>query len=202
VRGKQAKSVTNFVTLCSWYSGIKPTVILTEIFHPNIAFKHRIQTSYSNIVFKHRIQTSYPKTIMRTLIQHGLLVLLGIAATDSRAEIEWMCNKIAGLRIFADADGKMNLSVRDILNGGVLIVSQFTLYADAQKGFRPSYTQAATPNVAEPLYDLFVGHFRHTVIGSDIAVATGVFGAMMDVELVNDGPVTIWLEKEAKPLVK
>jgi D-aminoacyl-tRNA deacylase len=127
-------------------------------------------------------------------IEQGLLVLLGIAATDTQAEIEWMCHKIVNLRIFADADDKMNVSVRDV-NGGILVVSQFTLYGDAQKGLRPSYGAAAAPAVAEPLYVRFVEHLRALMHDESLRVETGVFGAMMDVELVNDGPVTIWLDK-------
>jgi D-tyrosyl-tRNA(Tyr) deacylase len=129
-------------------------------------------------------------------IEHGILVLLGVAASDTQTEIEWMCNKIAGLRIFADADGKMNLSVRDV-RGGILVVSQFTLYGDAQKGFRPSYISAAHPSIAEPLYEQFVEHLRGVTQAEGLRVETGIFAAMMDVELVNDGPVTIWLEREA-----
>jgi D-tyrosyl-tRNA(Tyr) deacylase len=129
-------------------------------------------------------------------IEHGVLVLLGVAASDTQTEIEWMCNKIAGLRIFADTEDKMNLSVRDV-RGGILVVSQFTLYGDAQKGFRPSYINAAQPNIAKPLYERFVEHLRNVVRADAIPVETGVFGVMMDVELVNDGPVTIWLEREA-----
>lgn len=126
-------------------------------------------------------------------IEHGILALVGIAATDTIREIEWMTNKLTKLRIFADAEGKMNLSVSDV-QGGILLVSQFTLYADAEKGLRPSYIKAAAPNVAEPLYNQMLAYLRDT---SNLRVEAGIFGAMMDVELVNDGPVTIWLEREA-----
>lgn len=126
-------------------------------------------------------------------IEHGILALVGIAATDTIREIEWMTNKLTKLRIFADAEGKMNLSVSDV-QGGILLVSQFTLYADAEKGLRPSYINAAAPNVAEPLYNQMLAYLRDT---SNLRVEAGIFGAMMDVELVNDGPVTIWLEREA-----
>jgi D-tyrosyl-tRNA(Tyr) deacylase len=125
-------------------------------------------------------------------IEQGILVLVGIAATDTLREIEWMSNKLTKLRIFADADGKMNLSVSDI-GGGILLVSQFTLYADAEKGLRPSYINAAPPHLAEPLYNQMLEHLRQT---SGLRVEAGVFGAMMDVALVNDGPVTIWIERE------
>jgi D-aminoacyl-tRNA deacylase len=129
-------------------------------------------------------------------IGHGMLVLLGVAVGDSAAEIEWMCRKLAGLRIFADEAGMMNRSVTDV-GGSILIVSQFTLYGDAHKGFRPSYIQAAPPPVAEPLYERFVQQMRAATAAHGTALATGVFGAMMDVELINNGPVTIWIEREA-----
>ncbi len=127
-------------------------------------------------------------------IGQGILVFVGIAPTDTEAEMEWMSNKLVNLRIFSDAEGKMNLSVRDV-QGGILLVSQFTLYGDAQKGFRPGYTGAAHPSHAEPLYNNMLQHLKTT---SGLVVASGIFAAMMDVELVNDGPVTIWIEKEAK----
>lgn len=101
-----------------------------------------------------------------------------------------MAEKVAGLRLFADADGRMNLSLGDVA-GGVLVVSQFTLYGDAAKGRRPSFIDAARPDTAIPLYEKFIGSL--TSLG--LAVETGEFGAMMDVELVNDGPVTLWLER-------
>jgi len=127
-------------------------------------------------------------------IGQGLLVFVGIAASDTMREIEWMCGKITKLRIFNDEEGKMNLSVSDV-QGGILLVSQFTLYADAQKGLRPSYINAAQPDIAKPLYDQMLQHLQET---SGLQVEAGIFGAMMDVELVNDGPVTIWLEREAE----
>lgn len=127
-------------------------------------------------------------------IGHGLLAFVGIAATDTQREIEWMCGKITKLRIFNDEDEKMNLSVSDV-QGGILLVSQFTLYADAQKGLRPSYISAAPPDIAKPLYDQMLQHLQQT---SGLQVEAGIFAAMMDVELVNDGPVTIWLEREAE----
>lgn len=127
-------------------------------------------------------------------IGHGLLAFVGIAATDTQHEIEWMCGKITKLRIFNDEDGKMNRSVSDV-QGGILLVSQFTLYADSQKGLRPSYISAAPPDIAKPLYDQMLQHLQQT---SGLQVEAGIFAAMMDVELVNDGPVTIWLEREAE----
>ena len=119
----------------------------------------------------------------------GLLVLLGIEHGDRAEWIDWYADKTAELRIFADAEGKMNRSVEDI-GGGVLVVSQFTLAARTRKGRRPSYTDAAAPELAEPLYE----HFAARLAARGLTVATGRFGAMMDVELVNDGPVTILLE--------
>src|SRR5687767_6825117 len=121
-------------------------------------------------------------------IQKGLVVLLGVARDDSRDDVEYLAAKISALRIFDDADDKMNLSVRDV-NGGLLVVSQFTLYGDVRRGLRPSWIDAAAPDVAEPLYEYFVAQVRRLVGG----VATGKFGAEMQVELVNDGPVTILL---------
>lgn len=121
----------------------------------------------------------------------GLLLLVGVARDDGRAEADWLAGKVAGLRVFADAEGRMNLSVRDA-GGGVLAVSQFTLLADTRKGKRPSFVGAAHPDDAEPLFDYFCEQLRAE--GAD-TVKKGVFGAMMDVSLVNDGPVTIVLER-------
>lgn len=123
-------------------------------------------------------------------IGNGLLVLLGVHEHDTPASAEWLAHKVANLRIFPDADEKMNLSVKDF-GGRVLVVSQFTLYADAAKGFRPSFIQAARPELALPLYERFVKLLED---GLGSTVETGRFGAMMDVELVNWGPVTILLD--------
>lgn len=122
-------------------------------------------------------------------IGNGLVVLLGIARDDTKVEAAYLVDKIANLRIFDDEDGKMNLSVKDV-GGALLIVSQFTLYGDVRRGLRPSWIDAAPPEVAGPLYDFFVRQARSTVDD----VATGKFQAMMQVELVNDGPVTILLD--------
>ena len=124
----------------------------------------------------------------------GLLALVGIRRGDTEREVEWMAEKVAALRIFEDADGKMNRSVEDI-GGSVLAVSQFTLYGELPKGNRPSFMLAAEPVEAERLYNEFVARLQHR-LGSD-RVATGVFRAMMEVELVNSGPVTMLLEREA-----
>jgi D-tyrosyl-tRNA(Tyr) deacylase len=124
-------------------------------------------------------------------IGEGLLLLVGVAKDDGEGEASWLAEKIAGLRIFNDEDGKMNLGVRDV-GGEILAVSQFTLLADTRKGKRPSFIKAALPEEAKPLFDYFCERLREAGIAS---VKTGSFGAMMDVALVNDGPVTIVLER-------
>ncbi len=121
----------------------------------------------------------------------GLLLLVGVARGDGEAETDWLAEKVAGLRIFADTDGKMNLDIREA-EGEVLAVSQFTLLADTRKGKRPSFVGAASPEEARTLFDYFCEKLRAAGVRS---VKTGSFGAMMDVELVNDGPVTIILER-------
>jgi len=123
----------------------------------------------------------------------GFLVLAGFAPTDTDAQLAWMADKILGLRVFGDDAGKMNRDLAEA-HGGVLVVSQFTLYGDASKGRRPSFIDAAPPNIAIPLYERFVGLLREKS-GGKIPIETGEFGAMMDVELVNDGPVTLILER-------
>jgi D-tyrosyl-tRNA(Tyr) deacylase len=119
-------------------------------------------------------------------IEQGLLVLLAVAGSDTREQASWLADKIVGLRIFNDADGKMNLAVTDV-SGAVLVVSQFTLYGDTRKGRRPSFIGAAQPEIAIPLYEEFV----NAVKAHGVPTATGRFGADMQVELVNDGPVTL-----------
>ncbi len=125
-------------------------------------------------------------------IGRGLLLLVGIHGRDSDAEIAWMAQKVAALRIFEDDDGKMNRSGRDV-GADLLAVSQFTLYGNVAKGNRPSFIDAAGPEVAEPLF----GRFVEALKGYFERVETGRFGAEMQVHLVNDGPVTIWLERGA-----
>jgi D-aminoacyl-tRNA deacylase len=122
-------------------------------------------------------------------IGNGLVVLLGVARDDTEKDATYLAEKIAALRIFDDDTGVMNVSVKDIA-GEVLIVSQFTLYGDVRRGLRPSWIDAAAPEIAGPLYDFFVAHARKLIE----RVATGSFRAMMQVELVNDGPVTILLD--------
>ena len=122
----------------------------------------------------------------------GFLVLIGFAPADTEAAVTWMAEKILGLRVFADDQGKMNRDLAET-HGSLLVVSQFTLYGDASKGRRPSFIAAAEPAIAIPLYERFVALLREK--GNGIPVETGEFGAMMEVELVNDGPVTLILEK-------
>ena len=123
----------------------------------------------------------------------GFVVLAGFAPGDTEATLVWMADKILGLRLFADTEGKMNLGLADV-GGAVLVVSQFTLYGDARKGRRPSFVDAAPPEIAIPLYDRFLALLREKG-GGAVNVETGKFGAMMEVELVNDGPVTLLIEK-------
>jgi len=124
-------------------------------------------------------------------VQGGLLVLLGVTHDDTPEAASWLADKIVGLRIFNDAEGKMNQSVADV-GGGVLVVSQFTLYGDCRKGRRPSFIDAAGPEIAIPLYEAFV----NAVKALGIPTATGRFGAMMQVELTNDGPVTLIVDSK------
>ena len=127
-------------------------------------------------------------------IQNGLLILLGVIDEDSQEDIQWLSKKIANLRIFADENGVMNRSIIEV-DGEAIVVSQFTLHANTKKGNRPSYIKAAKPDIAIPLYEAFV-HQLESDIGKK--VQTGEFGAMMDVELVNDGPVTIIIDTKNK----
>jgi len=122
-------------------------------------------------------------------ISRGYVLLVGVGHGDGEEQALWLAQKIAGLRIFEDSEGKFNLSIQDV-GGSALVVSQFTLYADARKGRRPSFTDAALPEIAEPL----VGRFADLLGAEGIPVEMGIFGAHMLVEIANDGPVTIWLE--------
>lgn len=123
-------------------------------------------------------------------IGRGFCLLVGFTATDTPADVEWMAEKVSSLRLFPDDAGKMNRGL-DEVGGAVLVVSQFTLYGDTERGRRPSFITAARPEVAIPLYEAFIAAFR----ARGLEVATGEFGAMMEVELVNDGPVTLILER-------
>ncbi len=127
-------------------------------------------------------------------IGEGLLVLLGIENADGTEDIDWLVHKIHNLRIFSDEEGKMNLSLKDI-EGEILIVSQFTLHAKTKKGFRPSFVHASKPDVAIPLYEEFIRKFEERMTGK---VQTGQFGKMMQIELINDGPVTIIIDTKNK----
>ncbi len=126
-------------------------------------------------------------------IENGLVILLGVTHDDTKAEADFVADKCCSLRIFPDDDDKMNLSVKDIF-GDVLIISQFTLYGDARKGNRPSFTNAAKPDKAEELYKYYISRVEKN-LGKE-KVKTGIFGAMMEVEIINDGPVTILVESK------
>ena len=125
-------------------------------------------------------------------IGNGLLVLLGIEDEDSDSDIEWLSSKISQMRIFDDKNDHMNLSVNDI-NGEVLVVSQFTLHASTKKGNRPSYIRASKPDHAVPMYEAFILQMKDKIING---VSSGQFGACMQVDLINDGPVTIWIDSK------
>lgn len=125
-------------------------------------------------------------------VERGFCLLVGLTHGDTEATVDWMAEKVAGLRLFSDAEGKMNLGLDDV-GGAVLVISQFTLYGDAAKGRRPSFVDAARPEQAIPLYQRFVAALR----GRGLEVATGEFGAHMMVEIHNDGPVTLILERNA-----
>lgn len=126
-------------------------------------------------------------------IGRGFLLLVGIGENDDHSDIDWLVQKIVNMRIFSDEEGKMNRSIQDI-SGSLLVISQFTLHASTKKGNRPSFIDAARPEHAIPLYEMFVGKLKEV----KLTVETGVFGADMQVALVNDGPVTIWLDSKDK----
>jgi len=138
----------------------------------------------------------YIDTFLKSNIENGLLILLGIETHDFETDADYLIKKISALRIFSDANGLMNLSVRDV-NGSILVVSQFTLFADTQKGNRPSFIRAARPEIAIPLYTYFIEKLKKM---SDCPIQTGEFGADMKVHLVNDGPVTIIMDSRAKEM--
>jgi D-tyrosyl-tRNA(Tyr) deacylase len=126
-------------------------------------------------------------------INRGLVILVGICGDDTEDDARWLVQKIIQMRIFADSDGKMNLSLQDI-EGELLVISQFTLHASTKKGNRPSFIQAARPEHAIPLYDFFINRLNE----SNLKVETGIFGADMQVSLINDGPVTIWMDSKER----
>ena len=127
-------------------------------------------------------------------IKLGFLILLGVEKSDSKEDINWLVNKISNLRVFSDNELKMNLSIKDI-KGEIIVVSQFTLHAKTKKGNRPSYIKAANPEQAEPLYKEFISQLKNE---SAVSVQSGVFGANMQVDIVNDGPVTIIMDSKNK----
>lgn len=131
---------------------------------------------------------------LKSKINKGLLVLLGIEDADTNDDINWLCNKIANLRIFDDENGVMNLSLKDV-KAQILVVSQFTLFASTKKGNRPSYIRASKPDIAVPIYEQFCKELEETINNK---IETGSFGAHMDVKLINDGPVTIWIDSREK----
>jgi len=126
-------------------------------------------------------------------INSGLLVLLGIEKEDEQSDADWLAQKIKNLRIFGDEEGKMNLSINEV-TGDFLVISQFTLHASTKKGNRPSYIKAARPETAIPLYEYFIDQIKTT----GLKVESGVFGADMKVQLINDGPVTIWMDSKSR----
>jgi D-tyrosyl-tRNA(Tyr) deacylase len=132
--------------------------------------------------------------VIKSSIGKGLLVLVGIEENDTNEDAHWLAQKIVGMRIFSDSEGKMNLDIRQD-GGDLLVVSQFTLHAQTKKGNRPSFIRAARPEQAIPLYSYFIEQLTSL---SGKLVQTGTFGAMMDVELINDGPVTIWMDTASK----
>lgn len=131
---------------------------------------------------------------IKSEIQHGFLVLLGVEENDTNEDIQWLSRKIIGLRIFSDENDKMNRSIKEI-NGDILVISQFTLFASTKKGNRPSFIRSAKPNIAKPIYELFVNTISNQ-LGKE--VGTGQFGADMNVKLINDGPVTIFIDTKNK----
>lgn len=132
--------------------------------------------------------------IVHGQIDHGFVILVGIEGEDTQEDADWLVQKINGLRIFSDEEGKMNYSIQDV-KGQFLVISQFTLHASTKKGNRPSYIKAARPEHAIPLYEYFVAQLRSV---SQLPVATGIFGADMKVQLMNDGPVTICMDTKNK----
>jgi D-tyrosyl-tRNA(Tyr) deacylase len=133
-------------------------------------------------------------TILHSKIETGFLVLVGVEESDSKEDADWLCSKLVGLRIFSDSESKMNLSIKDI-KGDILLVSQFTLFASTKKGSRPSFIKSAKPEIAIPLYEYCI---QQLTLLLEKPIQTGVFGADMQVALINDGPVTILMDSKNK----
>jgi len=133
-------------------------------------------------------------TILHSKIEIGFLVLVGVEESDTNEDADWLCNKLVGMRIFSDSEKKMNLSLKDI-NGDILLVSQFTLFASTKKGNRPSFIKSAKPEIAIPLYEYCIQQLSLLL---EKSIQTGVFGADMKVALINDGPVTILIDSKNK----
>ena len=130
--------------------------------------------------------------VLKSAIEKGYMILLGIEEADGAEDIDWLCKKIVGLRVFSDAEGKMNLDLKEV-NGNILLISQFTLHAQTKKGNRPSYIKAARPEQAIPLYNQFI---KQLEVDLGKSITTGEFGADMQVSLINDGPVTIIIDSK------
>ncbi len=177
-------------TLYYFIKGKKDYILLWS-WKKNITNKKKIMRAVIQRVSRSSVMVG---SAITGQIERGLLVLLGIEADDSLEDIEWLCSKLVNLRIFNDEAGVMNCSVSNA-GGDILVVSQFTLHASTKKGNRPSYIRAAPPPIAIPLYNQFI---RHLEFLSGKKVQTGQFGAMMEVSLVNDGPVTIIMDTKNK----
>jgi D-tyrosyl-tRNA(Tyr) deacylase len=141
------------------------------------------RVSQANVKIENKLHSS---------IQQGFLILIGIESEDTIDDIEWLCGKIISMRIFSDNEGKMNLNINQI-NGNILVVSQFTLHASSKKGNRPSFIKAAKPNIAIPLYKKFIEELEKKLCKP---IQSGLFGANMQIELINDGPVTLFLDSK------
>lgn len=164
--------------------------------HPNFHAMRTLLQRVSRAEVRIRSENSDVESRVAGRIRNGYVLFVGFTQTDTEAELRWMADKVVHLRLFADDAGKLHYDIIET-TGAMLIVSQFTLYADVQKGRRPSFGAAAPPDFARMLYNRFVMLLRQ----SGLVVETGEFGADMEVELINDGPVTIWLDREHAPQV-
>lgn len=178
------RGYTSFPILAAKSISVCYNFIAVKTSHPSLNLMRAVlqRVSRARVLIDHEVAGQ---------IERGLLVLLGVSPTDTPEQAQWLADKIVGLRVFNDAEGKMNLGLEDV-GGAMLIVSQFTLYGDCRKGRRPSFIDAAVPQIAIPLYEAFI----NAVKALGVPVATGRFGAMMQVELVNDGPVTLIVESK------